>query len=221
VFLYVLAAGAREGRHWPSENWSRLGRFPGTAGGLHFGSADLGLFVFQYGLDLLDLSGHSLPGADLAADAALAAQANARVCRDAAGCFRTYQRFWGLSAGDGPGAPPLSDTYRAYSPAEPLDGTAHVTATVASIAHQPAQVWENLYEAQRNFPCISGRYGFSNVNLDRGWVGQDIVGIDAGAAVLALDNCLESSRIRRIFHRLPAVQAGMQRICQRGERAAA
>ena len=33
---------------------------------------------------------------------AVAAAANERACRAAAGAYRTYRRFWGLSAGDGP-----------------------------------------------------------------------------------------------------------------------
>ena len=116
VFLYVLAAGAGEDRSWPAENWGRLGRFPGEAGGLHFGSADLGLFVFQYGLDLLDLSDRQLPGPDLHSEAALATEANARVCRAAADRFTTYRRFWGLSAGDGPGPFPIATLIRRILP---------------------------------------------------------------------------------------------------------
>ena len=221
VALYVLAAGAVEGRHWPAGNWGCLGRFPGQAGGLHFGSADLGLFVFQYGLDLLDLARQPLPGGDLVADAALAAQANASVCRTAADRFQTYRRFWGLSAGDGPSGTPPGYAYRAYSPVDPLDGTAHVTATIASIAHSPSQVWENLSQASRSEPRMRGRYGFGNVNLDRGWVGKDMVGIDAGAAVLALDYCLSEGRIRRVFHSVRVVQSGLDRITGAGRAAVA
>src|SRR5262249_9875968 len=57
VFLYVLAAGADPARAWPAEGWRSLSRFPGEVGGRRFGSADLGLFVFQYSLDLLDVAG--------------------------------------------------------------------------------------------------------------------------------------------------------------------
>ena len=39
-----------------------------------------------------------------------------------------------------------------------------------------------------------------------------MVGIDAGAVVLALDNFLNGNRVRQIFHRLPAVQRGLERI---------
>jgi hypothetical protein len=52
----------------------------------------------------------------------------------------------------------------------------------------------------------------SNVNLDRRWVSQDMVGIDAGAAVLALDNFLVVDRVRTVFHSLPCVRRSMERL---------
>jgi hypothetical protein len=212
VFLYVLAAGARDDRAWGAAAWPALGTYPSVVAGLRFGSADLGLFVFQYGLDLLDLDAWQEPGgADLAGDAVRAARANYFFCRAAADRFATYREYWGLSAGDGPGA--RGDVYRPYSPSEPLDGTAHLTASLASVARQPALVLDNLNRARRDDTLSPlGRYGFSCVNVDHGWVGRDMVGIDAGAAVLALDNYLCGDRVRNVFHRLPPVRRGLARI---------
>ncbi len=214
ILLYVLAASADGASAWPAENWRRLQPFFSDAGGLRFTSADLGLFVFQYGLDLLDLEGWREPGGlDLNEQACRAAEANFRVCRAAAKRFETYRLYWGLSAGDGPGNPPSPDTYRCYAPGEPLDGTAHLTAALASIAHQPDLVLANLLTARQDsrFPAL-GRYGFGNVNVDQRWVGRDMVGIDAGAVVLALDNFMNNGRVRQVFHRLPCVQRGLRRI---------
>jgi hypothetical protein len=210
--MYVLGAGARDGRALSAASWTALRPFDGTVAGLSFNNADLGLFVFQYGLDLLDLQRWQAPGpVDLWAEARLAAEANERACRATA--FRTYRRFWGLSAGDGPGDPPHPDAYRAYSPAGPIDGTAHLTATLASVAHRPGAVLENLSEAQRDRRLNAlGRYGFNSVNLDRDWVGRDMVGIDAGAAVLALDNYLMAGRVRSVFHGLPCVRRAVTRL---------
>jgi hypothetical protein len=192
----------------PGEAWGALRAFPGLAGGLHFPSADLGLFVFQYGLDLLDLRNWQAPGMpDLWAAAQLATEANRRVCAAAREKFVTYRRHWGLSAGDGPGHPPHRDNYRAYAPGVPLDGTAHLTASLAAVAHAPHAVLENLRAAEH----ARGRYGFSNVNLDHDWIGEDMVGIDAGAAVLALDNYLADDRVRAGFHRLPCVARALER----------
>ena len=214
AFMYVLAAGAADSVALGAASWDALRPFAGTAGGARFHSADLGLFVFQYGLDLLDLDGWMAPGpVDLWAEAAVAVGANRSVCRAAADRFATYRRYWGLSAGDGPGDGPDGYAYRAYSPAGPLDGTAHLTATLASVAHSPGEVLENLYQAngERRLPT-RGRYGFSTVNLDCGFVGRDMIGIDAGAAVLALDNYLAHGRVRRVFHQLPPVARALDRL---------
>jgi hypothetical protein len=214
VHLYVLAAGGAESRAWPAANWRRLKPFFGTAGGLRFASADLGLFVFQYGLDLLDLQTWREPlGRDLDAEADAATEANYRVCRAAADRFETYRHYWGLSAGDGPGDVPAVDSYRSYAPGRPLDGTAHVTASLASAARRPDLVLDNLQRLRRDRRLTAlGRYGFSTVNVDRRWVGRDMVGIDAGAVVLALDNYLHDDRVRTGFHSLPSVRLGLERI---------
>jgi hypothetical protein len=214
AFMYVLAVGAEGPQAVPADAWRALRPFYATAAGLRYNNADLGLFVFQYGLDLLDLRGReALRGLDLHAEAAVAAEANRRACRAAANAFRTYDRYWGLSAGDGPGDPPVGDTYRCYTPGGPIDGTAHLTAALASVAYLPGSVFDNVGEAAfeaRLRP--QGHYGLSSINLDRDWVARDMVGIDAGAAVLALDNCLMAGRVRGVFHRLPCVQRGLARL---------
>jgi len=214
IFMYVLAAGAVDRRNLGAEAWQALQPFYGTVAGLRFHSADLGLFVFQYGLDLMDLRRWRAPQTEhLWAEAGAAALANYRTCRAQAATFATYQRFWGLSAGDGPGAPPDPDAYRCYTPVEPADGTAHITATLGSIGFQPDLVMENLREADGEGQLQArGRYGFSNVNVDRQWISRDMVGIDAGAAVLALDNYLCGERVRTTFSALACVQQGMQRL---------
>jgi hypothetical protein len=50
------------------------------------------------------------------------------------------------------------------------------------------------------------------VNDDRGWIARDMVGIDSGAAVLALDNVLVEDRVRTVFHKLPCVRRGLERL---------
>jgi hypothetical protein len=213
AFMYVLACGAADGRALGADSWAALEPFYSTVAGHRFHSADLGLFVFQYGLDLLDLRTWRRPGdPDLWAEARTATLANEAVCRAAAADFATYRRFWGLSAGDGPPAGPWKDyDYRCYAPGRPIDGTAHLTATLASVVHHPDAVLRNLREARRDGSLL-GRYGFSTVNLDRGWVARDMVGIDAGAAVLALDNYLMADRVREVFHGLPCVGRALGRL---------
>jgi hypothetical protein len=214
AFMYVLAAGADDGRALPARAWTQLQPFYGWAAGQRFNNADLGLFVFQYGLDLLDLRAWRAPGdVDLAAEAAVATQANRAICRGAADRFATYRRFWGLSSGDGPGEQSGRDVYRCYAPSGPVDGTAHITATLASVAHDSGSVLENVRQALAESEVATlGRYGFSTVNLDRGWSSRDIVGIDLGALVLGLDNFLMHNRVREVFHQIGYVECGLERI---------
>jgi hypothetical protein len=214
VFLYVLATGAEAGRALSPACWGAFRSFPGRVAGLRFHHADLGLFVFQYGLDLLcpaHWAAHG--GEDLHTQAGLAARANEAACRERAERWSTFRCFWGLSAGDGPLNRPPGFAYRAYSPAGPIDGTAHLTAALASVAHVPEAVFRNLHAAwhERRLPLL-GRYGLSTVNLDRQWVGPDMVGIDAGAAVLALDNVLHDDRVRATFHSLSPVQRALSHL---------
>ncbi len=219
LMMYVLAAGAEDDRALPGESWKSLRPFYGEVAGHRFNNADLGLFVFQYGLDLLDLARWRSPdGLDLVAEASVATLANRDACRASADRFRTYRRHWGLSAGDGPGHPPGSDAYNDYSPAKALDGTAHLTATLASIAHQPDAVLDNVRAAMAaDRPSPLGRYGLSCVNDDRAWIARDMVGIDSGAAALALDNVLTEDRVRAVFHQLPCVRRGLERLGFRDE----
>ncbi len=214
VMMYVLAAGADTDRAMPGETWKSLQPFYGEVAGYRFNNADLGLFVFQYGLDLLDLGRWQSPtGLDLMAEAGIAAMANHDACHESADRFRTYRVHWGLSAGDGPGVTTGSDAYCDYSPSKSLDGTAHLTATLASVAHHPELVLENIRPALSTGKTSPlGRYGLSCVNRDHGWVGRDMVGIDAGALVLALDNVLVEDRVRTVFHEIASVRQGLERL---------
>jgi hypothetical protein len=148
AFSYVLGTGAPELRALSPESWAALRPFYGTVAGLRFNNADLPLFVFQFGLDLLDFERWRPPGpVDLHAEARIATVANHRACLEAASRFATFRRRWGLSEGDGPGDTPDTDDYRAYAPERLNDGTAHLTVTLASVAHHPDAVFENLERA--------------------------------------------------------------------------
>lgn len=206
AFMYLLAIGANENKALSPQSWHRLGSFVSTTGNQSFASADLGLFTSQYSLEILSSSKLPFSNLDLAEQARKAALANHFVSSSAAKRFRTYEKFWGLSAGDGP------DGYIDYSPDE-HDGTANLTASLASIAVAPELVMSNVRNAVAcNQPPLLGKYGFSNVNLDKNWRSEDIVGIDVGMAVMAIDNFFHKGRIRQAFHSLRAVQNSLKRL---------
>jgi hypothetical protein len=80
-------------------------------------------------------------------------------------------------------------------------------------ARHPAAALENVQQALRDRALgACGRYGLSNGNLDRNWVGPDMIGVDAGAAVLALDNLFMAGRVRSVFHQVGCVRAGCERL---------
>jgi len=130
--------------------------------------------------------------------------------RAAAERFATYRRYWGLSAGDGPGrgagAPtPTAATRRASR----STATAHLNrlARLGPRTGPAPGFWKNLLQAAG--PIVASRRWAATASAastsTRDWVGRDMVGIDAGAAVLALDNFLAAGRVRRRLPR-PAVR---------------
>jgi hypothetical protein len=99
---------------------------------------------------------------------------------------KTFARgFWALNAGDGPRG------YKAYgAPNGPEDGTVSPTGMLAAITFDEAAATE---AARRMFdeegPHLWGAYGFSNgFNVDKKWFAPDVIGIDLGMALLALEN---------------------------------
>src|SRR5262249_34559813 len=121
VFLYLLATAAEPGRELSPDCWAAFRPFPGTVAGHPLHHADLGLFVFQYGLALLcpaQWAAHG--GEDLHSHAARAACANRAACLELRERWLTFRHFWGLSAGDGPLDRPPGFAYRPYAPSGPL-----------------------------------------------------------------------------------------------------
>ena len=174
AFMYALAAGADEGRCLPEGGWNALQPFRGEVAGLRFASADLGLFVFQYGLDLLDLRAWERPARSICS-----------VGRSSPSPLRPTLR---LPIGRGPllDLPPLLGTGpRVTAPPRRPAGTSiaitprlapstaplHLTATLASATHRPGEVLDNLRAADPD-----GRLGArgplrlqQRFNLDAGW----------------------------------------------------
>ena len=117
-----------------------------------------------------------------------AVQINRQYCLDLAnaGKRRGYAAdIWGLNACDGP------DGYKAYGalPSEE-DGTVSPTGAIAAILFAP-DLAKSAADAMyaRYGDKIWGRYGFSNgFNADRNWYDQDVIGIDLGMALLAIED---------------------------------
>src|SRR5260370_16711037 len=111
---------------------------------------------------------------------------NHRFCRYRAKKGQTYARgFWGLNASDG------SDGYKPYGVlGDPEDGTISPTGAIAAVIFTPElaiSAAQAMYE--RDGGSLWGKYGFTNAfNADRNWYSPDVIGIDLGMALLAIDN---------------------------------
>lgn len=218
AFMYVLGVGASRRKRLSLSIFGELVRAREGAPADTKNTA-LGLFVNQYSLELIDFSRLDLPyDVRLQHECRAGVRANHLASKSEATRFKTYRKFWGMSAGDGPpekaGEP---DSYRPYGVVEPpkVDGTAHVMATVASARLEPRLVLRNMLAAA-DVPQMLGRYGYCNVNLDRKWVSRDVVGIDVGAACMALDNALHRNRLPRLFAQCGPMMRAIQRLNRQG-----
>lgn len=93
--------------------------------------------------------------------------------------------IWGLSACDGP------DGYGAFGAPGWIDdnGTLAPAATVASVMFTPELSLEAGKAFAQKFPESLGRYGFTTgLNPTRAWQSPDVIGIDLGQLMLAIEN---------------------------------
>ncbi|MCS7309697.1 MAG: glucoamylase family protein [Armatimonadota bacterium] len=210
IILYILALGAPH-QQMPERMWSAWGRpqvdyrgrYPHLLGGP--------LFVHQMSHHYIDLRGRrDRLGWDYWVSSVNATLANRQYCIDQRERFKTFDtHVWGITASDGP------DGYRGYAPfgiGDPSDGTVAPTAPIGSVIFTPNEAlraMQTMYD--RYGQRIWGRYGFSNAfNVDRDWWDQDVIGIDLGMALLAIEN-YRTGNVWRLFLRRPEVQRGTQR----------
>jgi hypothetical protein len=137
-----------------------------------------GFFYFRNQRDKL--------GFDYWASSDNAMKIHRQYCEDRAAEIQTYaQGFWGLNASDGPGG------YAAYGAIDgPDDGTVSPTGAIASIIFEPklARSAARLFYDKLE-PDLWGNYGFANAfNIDRNWFARDVIGIDLGMVLLAIEN---------------------------------
>ena len=134
-------------------------------------------------------------------------------------CARNPQRYprhqeplWGISAcGQPPKRPGASIRYRAQSPADGAnDGTIAPTAALAAVTFMPETAERTLQDMFTHYGANAwGRYGFANaINPARSWADTDVIGIDLGMMLLAVENH-RTGLIWRLISGHPAVQKGM------------
>lgn len=185
VLLYLLGLGAPE-NPLPPASWDAFERPLEKYAGLEWLRAGP-IFIHQMPYGYFNLRNQrDRSGFDYWLSSTNAMKINHRFCRYRAKKRQTYaQGFWGLNASDGP------DGYKPYGVlGDPEDGTVSPTGAIAAVIFTPElaiSAAQAMYE--RDGGSLWGKYGFTNAfNADRNWYSPDVIGIDLGMALLAIEN---------------------------------
>ena len=187
MLLYLLGMGAPD-NPLPPESWRAWERNPVTYG-TRTTLASGPIFMHEMAHAFYNFHGkRDNLGYNYWTNSTQAVQINRQVCLDLvrAGKRRGYEsNIWGLNASDGP------DGYKAYgAPPGEEDGTISPTGAIAAILFTPdlaRSAADTMYA--RYGDKIWGRYGFSDsFNVERNWYDQDVIGIDLGMALLAIED---------------------------------
>ena len=128
---------------------------------------------------------------------------------------------WGLSACDVP--PNASEAAEKQDPnahgygvqAVPNgddNGTLAPPAALASAIFTPKESMAAAESFLRKYPKAYGRYGFSSgINPSRNWIGPDVIGIDQGQMMLAIEAARDGLP-QKLFMGHPVIKRGLARI---------
>ena len=205
AYLYLLALGTPGPGGLPRDSWNRW-TFPTVSEeGIPVFGGPSPIFMAQMTPGYFDLRGlRDRQGRDW-----WTAWKNAHLA-DQAYCARkpenkTYAAgFWAINASDQPSG---------YGADSPLDGhntgTVSPTGMIAGIVFTPERSKKSLADLWTLRDRIWGRYGFSNAfNLDKDWVGTDVIGIDLGMMLLLTENA-HSGLIWRLMKHSAFAQRGL------------
>lgn len=215
VLLDILAIGSPT---YPidASSWTQMSRPWGSYAGYTLISSP-GLFTHQYPQLWLDLRNKHDTSTNYFENSINATLVNRQFCIDNKGRYKTYgENSWGLSPGDGPPPPFAPHNYRLYSapPGYTLsDGTIIPPSAGASITFIPQEaiaLLRNLYFQYKHF--LWGRFGFSNsYSLDHNWVSPDVIGLDQGTLVIAIEN-YRTGLVWNKFMQIPYIQDALSKM---------
>jgi hypothetical protein len=209
AYIYLLAMGAPK-HNLPADVWSSWKVGETTLEGFPILGVPGPLFWVQMTPAYYDLRGlRDRQGRDWWKNFENTHRANHAYCARNAGKFKTYaETIWGITACDQP--PPVG--YGAQDPVDGKnDGTVAPTAALASIVFVPDIARRTLVDLYARYrEKIWGSYGFANAfNVDKSWYDGDVLGIDLGMMLLAMENH-RSGLIWKLMKGQPAIQKGLK-----------
>ncbi len=183
--LYLLGMGASK-HPLPAACWKAWRRTPVAFHGIST-LAGGPVFLFEMSQEWFDFRRQcDSEGWNYDAAARNGIIINKLYCQSLASMRKTYaQGYWGLNASDAPSG------YAAFgAPQGPEDGTVSPTGVVAAILETPQRAKRTVNKMYARLKSeLWGRYGFGDAfNLDKNWFDHDVLGIDLGMAMLALED---------------------------------
>jgi len=210
MMLYLLAIGARK-HAIPAAAWDAWKRPQIEYAGLRYITPREPLFVHQYSHAWVDFRGQRDRYADYFHNSVIATKAHRIFCTRLVKKFPHFgEDVWGITA---------SDSRKGYvvwgGPPEfgPLDGSLVPSAVAGSLPFLPTECLRCLRTLRERYGKQSWtRYGFADAfNPADGWVGPDVIGINAGITLLMAEN-LRSGSVWKIFMKNHEVLNAMKRV---------
>jgi hypothetical protein len=210
MMLYLLAIGAR--RHpIPATAWDAWKRPWFEYAGLRYITPREPLFVHQYSHAWIDFRGRRDRHADYFENSMLATKAHRAFCVSLTGRFPHFgEDVWGITASDSRkgyvvwGGPPELGT---------IDGSIVPSAAAGSLPFLPMECVRCLRTLRRRYGRQAwNRYGFADAfNPADGWVGADVIGINAGITLLMAENA-RTGFIWKTFMKNEAVLDALKKV---------
>jgi hypothetical protein len=209
TIIYLLGIGSPTTKI-PAESWYAWER-PEIAYGKYRYIGTSPLFTHQYSHVFVDYRGRRESRGtkmDWFENSVTATRAHRQFCIDLAPQFPGYsENMWGITSSDSAkgykawGGPPFRNT---------IDGSVVPCAAAGSLMFTPDICLPALKAMKDRFgDKIYGRYGFTDAfHPTNGWVGPDLLGLDTGITLLAIEN-LRSGNLWKWFMRNPEIGKAM------------
>ncbi len=216
ILAYILGAGApSESKRLDRRGWKNMYRPIESTKSLEY-IFEKSLFTHQYPLLFIDFSGRRDDFACYTSNVYRATIHQRRYAHNRREEYDTYSKYsWGIGAADSldPGG------YYAYGLYD-NDGTVALTNLAAAAHELPGAVADSLRYIYRNHSGdLWGKYGFSDsyntepsvVRRGSIWRSDDVVGVQQGAVLLAIEN-MRSGLVKDKVSRTDYIQNAFKRL---------